>query len=252
MQVVTLRRTGIKLSRMGFGTGTHGWNGSSEQTRIGDQKLVDLLKLAYKHGITFLETAEGYGSHPHIADAIKGIDRSSVTILTKTFSRDADYIRENIPNFLKLFNTDYIDIFLMHCISEADWLSKYSGAIDVLKEAKDKGLVKGIGMSCHDLGALKTVASADWIDVVLARINYSDTNMDAKTMEVVPVLKEIHDAGKDVLAMKVIGQGKLNSDVRTCFKFALNLPYVDAMTVGMTSEEQLMENIALVNEFTAI
>jgi predicted aldo/keto reductase-like oxidoreductase len=107
-------------------------------------------------------------------------------------------------------------------------------------------------MSCHDFSALKAVASADWLDVVLARINYSDTNMDAKTMEVVPVLKAIHDVGKDVLAMKVIGQGKLNSDVRTCFKFAMSLPYIDAMTVGMNSEEQLMENIALVNEFTAI
>jgi aryl-alcohol dehydrogenase-like predicted oxidoreductase len=134
MQIVTLRRTGIKLSRMGFGTGTHGWGGSSEQTRIGHQKLVDLLKLAYKHGITFWDTAEGYGSHPHIADALKDIDRSSVTILTKTFSRDANHIRENIPKFLKLFNTDYIDILLMHCISEADWLEKYAGAIDALKE----------------------------------------------------------------------------------------------------------------------
>ncbi len=252
MQTVTLRRTGIKLSRLGFGTGTHGWGGSSEQTRIGYQKLVDLLKLSYRYGITFWETAEAYGSHPHIADALKGIDRSSITILTKIFSRDGDYIRDVIPKFLKLFNTDYIDILLMHCISEADWLKKYTSAIDALKEAKDKGLVKGIGMSCHDLGALKTVASTDWIDVVLARINYNDTNMDAKTSDVVPVLKDIHNSGKDVLAMKVIGQGKLNYDIRKCFEFVMSLPYVDAMTVGMTSEEQLMENIALVNEFTSL
>jgi len=252
MQMVTLRRTGIKLSRLGFGTGTHGWGGSSEQTRIGHQKLVDLLKLAYSYGVTFWDTAEGYGSHPHIADALKGIDRSSVTILTKIFSRDGNYIREAIPKFLKLFNTDYIDILLMHCITEVDWLKRYTGAIDALKEAKDKGLVRGIGMSCHDFGALKTVASADWLDVVLARINYSDTNMDAKTSDVMPVLKEIHSAGKDVLAMKVIGQGKLNGDVRKCFKFAMSLPYIDAMTVGMVSEEQLKENIYLVNEFASI
>lgn len=252
MQTVTLRRTGIKLSRLGFGTGTHGWGGSSEQTRIGHQKLVNLLKLAYSYGITFWESAEAYGSHPHIADALKGIDRSTVTILTKIFSRDGNYISDIIPKFLKLFNTDYIDILLMHCISEADWLRKYTDAIDALKKARDKGLVKGIGMSCHNFSALKTVASADWIDVVLARINYNDTNMDAKTSDVLPVLKEIHDSGKDVLAMKVIGQGKLNDDVRKCFKFVMSLPYVDAMTVGMTSEEQLMQNIALVNEFSSI
>ncbi|MGB9598080.1 MAG: aldo/keto reductase [Candidatus Poribacteria bacterium] len=252
MQIITLRRTGIKLSRLGFGTGTHGWGGSSEQTRIGHHKLVSLLKLAYSYGITFWESAEAYGSHPHIADALKGIDRSTVTILTKIFSRDGNYIRDIIPKFLKLFDTDYIDILLMHCISEADWLKRYTDAIDALKKAKDEGLVRGIGISCHNFGALKTVPSADWIDVVLARINYNDTNMDAKTSDVVPVLKEIHDSGKDVLAMKVIGQGKLNDDVRKCFKFVMGLPYVDAMTVGMTSEEQLMENIALVDEFTSI
>ena len=78
MQTVTLRRTGLKMSRLGFGTGTHGWNGSSEQTRIGHQNLVNLIKLGYKHGITFWDSADGYGSHPHIADSLEGIDRSSV------------------------------------------------------------------------------------------------------------------------------------------------------------------------------
>jgi predicted aldo/keto reductase-like oxidoreductase len=246
MQTVTLRRTGLKMSRLGFGTGTHGWNGSSEQTRIGHQNLVNLIKLGYKHGITFWDSADGYGSHPHIADALEGIDRSSVTILTKSFSKSPDDIRNDIKRYLKELRTDYIDILLMHCISEADWLKRYDGAIEILKESKAKGIVKGIGMSCHDFGALKTVASADWIDVVLARINYNDTNMDAKTIEVVPVLKDIYNAGKDVLAMKAIGQGKLNADVRKCFEFILDQPYIDAIPIGMNSEEQLMQNISLV------
>lgn len=250
MQTVTLRRTGLRMSRIGFGTGTHGWNGSSEQTRIGHQNLVNLIKLGYKHGITFWETADAYGSHPHIADALEGIDRSSVVILSKTFSKSAEDVRNDIKRYLKELRTDYIDILLMHCISESDWLEKYSGAIDVLKETRDKGIVKGIGMSCHDFNSLKTVASADWIDVVLARINYDSVNMDESTDKVAPVLKDIYDTGKDVLAMKSIGQGKLNADVPKCLKFILSLPYIDAITIGMSSEEQLLQDISLVNEFT--
>jgi predicted aldo/keto reductase-like oxidoreductase len=234
---------------MGFGTGTHGWNGSSEQTRIGHQNLVNLIKLGYKHGITFWDSADGYGSHSHIADALEGIDRSSVVILTKSFSKSHDDISGDVKRYLKELRTDYIDILLMHCISESGWLKKYAGAIEALKEARDKGIVKGIGMSCHDLGALNTVASADWIDVVLARINYDGVNMDAKPNEVMPVLKDIYDAGKDVLAMKVIGQGRLNADVPKCLKFILSLPYIDAITIGMTSEAQLIQNISLVNEY---
>ena len=249
MQTVTLRRTGLKMSRLGFGTGTHGWNGGSEQTRIGHQNLVNLIRLGYKHGITFWDSADGYGSHPHFADVLDGVDRSSVVILTKTFSRSPDAVRSDIPRYLKELRTNYIDILLMHCISESDWLKRYAGAIEVLKEARDKGIVKGIGMSCHDFGALKTVASADWIDVILARINYDGINMDAKPGDIMPVLKDIYDAGKDVLAMKVIGQGKLYADVPKCLQFILGLPYIDAITIGMNSEAQLLQNISLVNEY---
>jgi predicted aldo/keto reductase-like oxidoreductase len=251
MQTVTLRRTGLKMSRLGFGTGTHGWNGSSEETRIGHQNLVNLMRLGYEHGITFWDSADGYGSHPHLADALEGIDRSSVTILTKSFSKSPDEIRNDIKRYLKELRTDYIDILLMHCISDPDWLRKYTGAIEALKEARDKGIVKGIGMSCHALGALKTVASADWIDVILARINYDGINTDGKPYEVMPVLKDIYDAGKDILAMKVIGQGKLNADVPKCMKFILSLPYIDAITIGMTSEAQLLQNVSLLNEYTS-
>jgi len=248
MQTVELGQTGICTSRLGFGTGTHGWNKSSEQTRIGHDKLVNLIRFGYDQGITLWDTADGYGSHPHMADVLEGLDRSSVVIVTKDHSKSPDTVRSDIPRFLNELRTDYIDVLLMHCINDASWLTDYSDVINVLKEAKAEGQVRAIGMSCHDFGALKTVAAADWIDVVLARINYDGTKMDASTDEVVPVLEDIHNAGKGVLAMKVVGQGDLHEDVPKAIRFAMGLSCVDALMIGMTDEAQVQQNVSLVNE----
>jgi len=245
MQMVDLGQTGLRASRLGFGTGTHGWGGSSEQTRIGHDNLVKLMRSGYDQGITLWDSADGYGSHPHLADVLKGIDRSSVVIVTKTHSKSPERVRSEIPRFLSELGTDYMDILLMHCITHDSWLTEYSDVISEFEDAKEKDLVRAIGMSCHDFGALKTVASADWLDVVLARINYDGTKMDASPGEVVPVLEEIHDAGKCVLAMKVLGQGNLHENVPKAMEFALGLSCVDAMVIGMNSEFQLRQNVSL-------
>ena len=245
MQIVNLGQTGIRSSRIGFGTGTHGWGGGSDQTRIGHSKLVNLMRLGYDQGITLWDSADGYGSHSHIADVLEGIDRSSVVIVTKTHSRSSERVRSELPRLLSELDTAYIDILLMHCVSQASWLTDHSDVIEVFREAKEKGLVRAIGMSCHGFGALKTVASADWLVVVLARINYDGTKMDASPDEVVPVLEKIHGAGKCVLAMKVLGQGNLHENVPKAMEFALGLPCVDAMVIGMNSESQLRQNVSL-------
>lgn len=251
MQMVDLGNTGIRVSRLGFGTGTHGWGGGSEQTRIGHDKLVNLLRFAYQQGIALWDSADGYGSHPHIADAMQGIDRSSVVIVSKTHSKSPERVQDEIPRFLKELRTDYIDVLLMHCITHENWLTDHADVVRVFREAKEKGLVRAIGMSCHNFGALKTVASAEWIDVVLARINYDGAKMDAGPDEVVPVLEKIHDAGKGVIAMKVLGQGVLNDDVPRCIRFALGLSCVDTMVIGMIDESQVRQSLSLVEKYTA-
>lgn len=246
MQTVDLGRTGLRTSRLGFGTGTHGWGGNSDQTRIGHKKLVDLIRFGYDRGIALWDSADGYGSHAHIAEVLEGLDRSSVVIISKTHSKSPEKVRSDIPRFLSELGTDYIDILLMHCVTQANWLTEHSGVIGVFREAKKKGLVRAIGMSCHDFGALKTVAVAEWIDVVLARINYDGTKMDARTDEVIPVLEGIHDAGKGVIAMKVLGQRELRGDVPRAIRFALGLSCVDAMVIGMTDESQVCQNASLI------
>ena len=248
MKTIELGRTGLRVSEIAFGTGTAGWGGSSEQTRIGYENLVTLMKFAYGQGITFWDSADQYGSHKHLAEVLEGIDRSTVTITTKTTSRGYKEEGRDIKRFLKEIGTDYLDIVLLHSIMESDWNKRYSGAIDALSEAKEEGLVRALGISCHSFDALKTVAHSQWVDVLLVRINRYGKNMDASVKEVVPVLKKIHAAGKGIYAMKVFGQGSLMKSKKQCMEYVLNLDCIDAMTIGMKSKVELLENLSLLSQ----
>jgi aryl-alcohol dehydrogenase-like predicted oxidoreductase len=203
------------------------------------------LRLVYEEGISLWDSADAYGSHSHIADALGDLERSSVVIMTKTDSRSAEGVREDVPRFLRELGTDYIDVLLMHGLTGRRWLPDGSDVIRVLQEAKGKGVVRAIGMSCHGFEALERAASTDWIDVVLARINYAGTRMDASPGEVIPVLERLHDAGKGVIAMKVLGQGDLQGDVARAIGFVARQSCVDAMVIGMISESQLHRNVSL-------
>jgi aryl-alcohol dehydrogenase-like predicted oxidoreductase len=246
MQMVELGETGIRASYLGLGTGTRGFGGGSDQTRIGHEELVNLLRLGYEQGVTLWDSADGYGSHPHIAEAMRDLERSSVVISTKTDSRSARGLREDVPRFLRELGTDYIDVLLMHGLTGRRWLTDDSDVIHVLREAKGNGVVRAIGMSCHGFEGLERAVSTDWIDVVLARINYAGTRMDASPGEVIPVLERLHDAGKGIIAMKVVGQGELQGNVARAIEFVARLSCVDAMVIGMISESQLRQNVSLV------
>jgi len=249
MRSVVLGRTGLRVSRLCFGTGTNGWNGSSDQTRIGHDALVRLLRSAYRLGVSFWDSADGYGSHSHIADALEGLDRGSVVISTKTHARTREAAEASVPRSLRELRTDYVDILLMHYMTRPDWTASLSPVIDALRGAKDQGLVRAIGASCHSVGALEAAAEADWVDVVMARVNYDGVHMEAPHAEVIPVLERMHEAGKGVIGMKVLGQGQLAHDVRRAIRYALGLRCLDAITIGMTSQAQLTENVKLCNEF---
>lgn len=137
--VVTLGKTGIQTSRLAMGTGTVGVGHHSHQTALGIQGLSDLLRNGYDHGLRFFDAADSYGSHPHVADALKHVPRDKVTVLTKTFSRDAAGARADLERFRRELGTDYIDICLIHCVTEGDWTERYRSVMDVLSEANKRG-----------------------------------------------------------------------------------------------------------------
>ena len=244
---VTLGSTGIKTSRLAMGTGTVGSGHHSHQTALGVKGLSDLLLNGYARGLRFFDAADSYGSHAHVAEALKHVQRDKVTVLTKSFSRDAATMRADLDRFRRELGTDYLDVCLMHCVTEADWTERYKGAMDVLSEAKEKGIIRAHGCSCHTIEALRAAAKSPWVEVDLARINPVGAIMDADPATVVGVLKEMKAAGKAVVGMKILGQGALRNRQDEGIKFALSLGLLDAFTIGAESkseQEDLIRRIA--------
>jgi 1-deoxyxylulose-5-phosphate synthase len=244
---VSLGSTGIKTSRLAMGTGTVGSGGHSHQTALGAAGLPNLLLHGYDHRLRFFDAADSYGSHPYVAEALKHVPRDKVTVLTKTWARDPVNARADLDRFRRELGTDYIDICLMHCVTEADWTDRYRPTMDVLSEAKEKGIIRAHGCSCHSIEALRAAAKSPWVDIDLARINPVGAFMDSDPATVVSVLKEMKAAGKAVVGMKILGQGTLRNRQDEGIKYALSLGVLDAFTIGAESkveQEDLMRRIA--------
>ena len=244
---VTLGNTGIKTSRLAMGTGTVGSGHQSHQTALGIKGLSDLLLNGYDQGLRFFDAADSYGSHPHVAVALKHVERDKVTVLTKTWAREAVSARADLDRFRRELGTDYLDICLMHCLTEADWTERFKGVMDGLSEAKEKGIIRAHGCSCHSVEALRTAAKSPWVEVDLARINPAGAYMDAGPETVVPILREMKAKGKAVVGMKILGQGELRHRQDEAIKYALSLGLLDAFTIGAESkaeQEDLIHRIA--------
>ncbi|HTM36849.1 MAG TPA: aldo/keto reductase [Terriglobales bacterium] len=235
---VTLGSTGIKTSRLAMGTGTVGVGHHSHQTALGLKGLSDLLLNGYDQGLHFFDAADSYGSHPHVAEALKHVQRDKVTVLSKSWARDPAGMRSDIERFRKELGTEYIDVLLMHCLTEGDWTERYKGVMDVLSEAKQKGIIRAHGCSCHSIEALRAAAESPWVEVDLARINPTGASMDANPDVVVPVLKQMKASGKAVIGMKILGAGALRDRQDECLKYALGLGVLDAFTIGAENRNE--------------
>jgi aryl-alcohol dehydrogenase-like predicted oxidoreductase len=235
---VTLGSTGIKTSRLAMGTGTVGFDHHSHQTALGVKGLSDLLLNGHDQGLRFFDAADSYGSHPHVAEALKHLKRDQVTVLTKSWARDAAGMRADLDRFRRELGTDCLDICLMHCVTEGDWTDRFRGAMDVLSEAKQKGIIRTHGCSCHSIEALRAAAKSPWVEIDLARINPIGSHMDADPATVVSVLKEMKSAGKALVGMKILGQGDLSDRQDEAIKYALSLGILDAFTIGAESKQQ--------------
>jgi 1-deoxyxylulose-5-phosphate synthase len=242
---VVLGKTGIRTSRLAMGTGTIGSGGSSNQTRTGS--LTRLLRTGYDRGLIFFDTADSYGSHPEVAEAVSRLPREKVVIMTKCDERDPKKAKADIDRYRRELKTDYIDILLMHCVTEGDWTTRYRGVMDVFEEAKQKGEIRTHGCSCHTIEALRAAARSPWVEVDLVRLNPVGAHMDADPQTVIGVIKEMRAQGKGIIGMKILGQGAMRTRQDEAIRFALGTGVLDAFTIGAESENEqadLMRRIA--------
>ena len=237
---IKLGNTGIEVSRLAMGTGTHGVNRSSNQTRkLGIKGLGELLHAAYDQGVFFWDSADQYGTHPHLKEALKYVPREKVVILTKTHATTEEEMKADLDRFKQEIGTDYLDIVLLHYMTKDNWPELKTGAMDVLSQAREDGIIRAHGVSCHTLGALKAAAATDWVQVDLARINPYGSKMDAEVPVVVDILKDMKKKGKSIIGMKLFGAGALTDKLDECLQYTLGQDFVDCFTIGQEDRSQM-------------
>ena len=258
---VTLGKTGLKLSRLGFGTGSIG---GSIQRNLGQEKFTSLLRYAFDQGITYIDTAQNYRTHPMVAEAIKGIPREKLFIQTKIPGTPEKPL-EVLDRYRTELGIDYIDSVLTHCAVTTDWPGRRKRILDALDEAKDKKIIRAHGVSCHSLPALSVAAQLDWVDVNLVRINPQGAHMDTPTQKwdarsnashVAPVLEKIktmHNNRHGVIGMKIIGNGDFTNaeDREKSIRFAMQPGLLDAVVIGFKSPAEIDEAIMRMNRALA-
>jgi aryl-alcohol dehydrogenase-like predicted oxidoreductase len=251
---VKLGSTGLNVPRVALGTGSAGWKDVSNQTRLGYKGFVELAQHAYDKGIRFFDTADMYGSHEYVREALKVIPRDKVTILTKVMVYDqkgwykTEPFQTSLDRFRKEIGTDYFDIFLLHCMMNGQWTTEYRKYMDGLSEAKEKGIIKTVGISCHNMDAMIEAANNPWVDVLLARINNKGPRMDGTPAEVMKVLETARKNGKGVIGMKVFGMGDLikEDERETSLQYVIKSGNVDCMTLGLESKAQIDDAVSRV------
>jgi len=257
---VTLGKTGIKLSRLGFGTGSD--NGHA-QTALGRDGFTKLIHYAYDQGITYIDTAQAYATFDWIGDAIKGLPREKLFIQSKVPGKPDDVLA-TIDRHRKTFNTDYIDSLLVHCMTRDTWTDQWKRVMDAFNEAKEKKWIRAKGVSCHSLPALRAATASDWTEVHLVRVNPQGSHTDGEVADwsgsihhdISPVMQEIktaHAKGRGVIGMKIIGNGSFTdpADREKSIRFAMACKEIDAVVIGFTSTQQIDEAIERMNRALA-
>jgi predicted aldo/keto reductase-like oxidoreductase len=251
---VTLGNSGVKVTRLAFGSGTYG---GRVQRELGQERFTRLVRHAYDRGIRFFETADAYSGMPQmLASALRGIPRDSYRLMTKYRLREAEDPKATIDRFRRELNSEYFDVLLLHCVRVPDWAEQSKRLRDALSEAKQRKVILAHGASCHGLLPLRAFpASADWLDVALLRINHTGTRMDTLRQvdsddlgdvnEVVGHVKAIRQKGTGVIGMKVMGEGQFRTPEQrdASIRFVTRLGAVDAVTIGYKSEAEIDEAI---------
>jgi len=252
---VTLGRSGVKVTRLAFGTGSFS---GQVQRDLGQDGFTRLVRYAYDRGIRFFETAESYGEmHKMLGVALKGIPRESYQLMSKVTTRDGVSPQQKFDELRTLANTEYFDIMLLHWLHTATWPTDTGRWQDAILEAESKKVVVSHGASVHGLPALRRVPGNQWLDIAMIRVNHKGKSMDAgdyatpglgNVPEVVAHVKEVRKEGMGVVAMKLIGEGTFNrDDRRAAMRFAFRNAGVDCVTVGYKSTAEIDEAIENLN-----
>lgn len=197
MKEVKLGKTGICVVQNGFG--------ALPIQRISKEDAVYLLRKAYEGGMRFFDTARAYSdSEEKVGEALKVFDRNSYILATKTMAKEPKQFWEQLETSLKNLQTDYIDIYQFHCAGQVYRPNDGTGMYEAMLEAKEKGLIKHIGITAHKLGVAKEAIESGLYETLQFPMSYLSSK---KEQALIAMCKE-HDMG--YIAMKGLAGGLIN------------------------------------------
>ncbi len=253
---VKLGNTGLKISRLGMGTGS---NSGNVQYELGRENFNRVVRYAYDQGITYFDCAESYRTFEWIGGAIKGLPREKLFIQSKIPGKPNDVLKA-IDHHRKVLDTDYVDSMLIHCMVKDGWTDDFKRIMDGFDEAKEKKWIRAKGVSCHSLPALRAATASPWTQVHLVRVNPQAKHIDgmAETWDkpgtdLSPVMAEIktmHAKGRGVIGMKIIGNGEFKApeDREKSIRFAMSCPELSSIVIGFKSTDEVDEAIRRMND----
>jgi aryl-alcohol dehydrogenase-like predicted oxidoreductase len=255
--LVTLGHSGVKVTRLAFGTGTFS---GRVQRELGQEEFTRLVRHAYDRGVRFFETAESYTGMPEMLGiALKGIPRDNYMIMTKYTTKGTEDAQTKIDRFRKQLNSEYFDVLLLHCVRTPTWSEDLKRLQDEFSEAKEKKVILSKGASVHGLPALRAFPGNRWLDIAMIRMNHQGSHMDTPEMkdvnipgnveEVVSHVKKVKSQGTGIISMKLVGEGSFTSaeDRQAALNFAFGVAGVHSVTIGYKNTAEIDEAIDRVN-----
>jgi len=239
MQKVVFGKTGFLVSKLSVGT----------DTRISADYGGKLLKRAYELGVNFWDTDSGYGTHPAIREGLRGLNRFDIIVASKTYAKTYEKAQEDLISSLEELDTEYIDIFHLHAVDTMEDFQQKQDVVIMLQEAKNKGLIRAVGVSTHTVEVTQALATVPEIDAVLTVISKTGAKIrrGGKIEDMLVGAQALYDNGKGVYAMKPLDRDQRVGSVESYLSFLFNLPYVHSACVGMKTIEELEMNVRIIS-----
>lgn len=242
MEYRILGKTGIEVSRLCFGSLTIG----PMQANLPVEDGANVIVKAFSSGVNFIDTAKLYNTYPYIRKAIEVYGRKNIVISSRSYDYTYDGMKDSVSEAIDKLGVSYIDIFGLHEQESIYTLKGHMDAIKYLIEAKEKGIIRAISISTHNIKAVEAASTIPEIDIIHPILNYKGIGIgDGTAEDMQKAIEKARERGKGIYSMKPIGGGNLIGEVKKCFSYLLQSKYIDSVAVGMQSESEVACNILL-------
>lgn len=249
MKRVFLGGTGIEIPRLFIGTGTSDQWDQCIQAKVPPEKYALILKEAYAKGINFWDTSDDYRTYPHVRLGMQGIPRENLVISSKTYGGTAQESLRVLNQALTELETDYLDIFFLHSVDSIQGYEKrIQDALKGLKQAKEEGKIRAIGLSTHTIHILEKAVEHPDLDVIFTNFNCCEIHMDASIQWYSRTLGKGFSLGKGILVMKTLGEGLLHNRAKESIYYNLSRSFIHGVCVGIVSQQDLESTLKVLEE----